>query len=100
MQHLSMHFGISVACVHRIIHKIIPLMHAYLVKKYIKWPNAQQWYQFAGSYPTWPRVVGIIDWRPFRISKPNGELLKKERKSISFQILCTCGEKIQVRSQC
>ena len=72
MHHLAMHFGISVACVHRIIHKLILIMHVCLVKKYIKWPNAQDWFSMQGFYSHWPRVVAILDGTPFLISKPSG----------------------------
>ena len=74
MHHLAMHFGISVACVHRIIHKIVPLMHVCLVQKYIKWPTAQEWAAMQGYYDYWPRVVAILDGTPFQISKPSSLL--------------------------
>ena len=32
-----------------------------------------KWRSLAGTYPEWPRVVGIVDCTPFRISKPKGE---------------------------
>ena len=72
MDFLASNFGVSVSCVHRIIHKIIPIMHVCLVKKFIRWPSARQWNQMAGFYRRWPRVVAILDGTPFRISKPTG----------------------------
>ena len=70
MQHLSIHFGITVSCVHKIIHKMIQVLHAYLVPKYITWHSMAQWRHLAGTFPEWPRVVAIVDCTPFRISKP------------------------------
>ena len=72
MHHLAMMFGIPVSCVHRIIHKFIKIMHSYLVPKYIKWHSMQEWRRLTGTFPDWPRVVGIVDGTPFRISKPTG----------------------------
>ena len=73
MYHLAMHFGVSVSCVHRVIHRIVPMMHATLVRKFIKWPTNQEWHNMSGFYSTWPRVVAIIDGTPFSISKPTGK---------------------------
>ena len=73
MYHLAMHFGISVSCVHRIIHRLVPILHVNLVKKYIRWPNHNEWQNLAGFYEEWPRVVAILDGTPFRISKPTGK---------------------------
>ena len=67
-----MHFGISASSVHRIIHKILPYLHAYLVPKYIMWPSMNHWRNLQGTFPEWPRVVGIVDCTPFRISRPKG----------------------------
>ena len=67
-----MHFGIPVSCVHRIIHKIIPILHAATVPKYIEWHSHQKWLNLAGEIPEWPNVVGILDGTPFRISRPRG----------------------------
>ena len=72
MHHISSHFGIPVSCVHHIIHKILKIMHVYLVPKYIKWHNGQQWQSLAGYIGNWPRVVAIVDGTPFRISRPRG----------------------------
>ena len=74
LQHIATHFRIGVTTVHRIIHYLIPLLHVYLVPHYIKWHNINHWRQLAGFYPTWPRVVAILDCTPFRISKPKGNL--------------------------
>ena len=30
------------------------------------------WRNIAGYFPTWPRVVAILDCTPFRISRPKG----------------------------
>ena len=74
LQHLATHFEIPVTCVHRIIHKTIPLLHVYVVPKYIKWHNPWQWQSLAGKLAAWPRVVAILDGTPFRISKPKGNI--------------------------
>ena len=68
-----MHFGVSLSSVHRIVHKMLPFLHVYLVRKYIRWHSMNDWRNLAGYYPEWPRVVGIIDCTPFRISKPKGK---------------------------
>ena len=72
MHHLAMLFGISVGCVHKTIHKLIPCLHSYLVSKYIRWHSMAHWRRLAGYYKEWPTVVGIIDCTPFRISRPKG----------------------------
>ena len=90
MHHLGMHFGISVASVHRIIHNIVPLMHVDLVKKFIKWPTANEWRSMARYYRHWPTVVGIIDGTPFCISKPMGEDL----------LIIICNQIINHTAQC
>ena len=74
MEHLSMHFGIPISCTHRLIHKCLKMIHAYVVPKYIRWHNMNTWRNLAGAYPEWPRVVGILDCTPFRISRPKGRL--------------------------
>ena len=68
-----MQFRVHVSYVHRTIHNILPILHAYLVKKYITWPTIQEWRQLAGYFLDWPRVVAIMDCTPFRISKPKGK---------------------------
>ena len=70
-----MHFGIPVTCVHRIIHKCLPRIHASLVPKYIQWHSHQEWLDLAGKIPEWRHVVGILDSTPFRISRPAGTFL-------------------------
>ena len=57
MQHLAMHFGISVGLVHKIIHRYIFILHAYLVPKYIRWHSMRHWRRLAGTFPDWPTVV-------------------------------------------
>ena len=74
MQHIATHFGIPVSCVHRIIHKILPFLHVYLVPKYITWHTDRKWNSLRGELPDWPRVVAILDGTPFRISKPKGNI--------------------------
>ena len=73
MHHLSMHFEIPVSTVHKIIHRMIKILHAYLVPKYIRWHSMAEWRNLAGTYPEWPQVVAILDCTPFRISKPKGQ---------------------------
>ena len=77
MHHLSMHFGISVSCVHRIIHHTLPILHVFIVPNYIQWHSAKHWNDLAGEIPQWPKVVAIVDGTPFRISKPSGICIKK-----------------------
>ena len=72
MTMLASLFGIPVSCVHKIIHKMIKYLHAYLVPKYIKWHSMREWRKLSGFYPEWPRVVAIMDCTPLRISKPKG----------------------------
>ena len=74
MHHISAHFGISVSTVHRIVHKTIPLLHVFIVPRYIIWHNDRKWRSLAGYLPEWPRVVAIVDGTPFRISKPKGNI--------------------------
>ena len=76
MQNLRFLFGIPVSCVHKILHKVLKLLHAYMVPKYIKWHSMQGWRNLAGTFPEWPNVVAIVDCTPFRISKPKGEIDK------------------------
>ena len=73
-EELSLLFGISVSSLHRILHKILPYLHAYIVPKYIKWHSMNKWRSLVGTFPDWPTVVGIIDCTPFKISKPTGWL--------------------------
>ena len=69
MIHLSAHFGIPVSCVHQIIHRLIKILHHYLVPKFIRWHSMGHWRRLRRTYPEWPRVV---DCTPFRISRPTG----------------------------
>ena len=75
MDYLSMEFRIPISCVHRIIHKILPSLHAATVPKYIQWHSNQEWNALQGTIPEWPKVVGILDGTPFRISRPAGILI-------------------------
>ena len=75
LYHLSTHFGIPLSCTHRIVHKCLKLLHAYLVPKYITWHTMQEWNNLVGIYPEWPSVVAILDCTPFRISRPRGYFL-------------------------
>ena len=77
MHHLSMHFGINVSSVHRIIHHFIPILHSFLVPRYIKWHSMCQWRRLAGYYAEWPNVVALLDCTPFRISKSKGTQFTK-----------------------
>ena len=74
MHQLSSQFGIPVTCVHRIIHRLIPLLHVFLVPNYIKWHDNNHWNSLRGYFAYWPRVVAIVDGTPFRISKPKGHI--------------------------
>ena len=74
MHHISAHFGIPVSTVNRIIHRMIPLLHVFIVPKYIIWHDNRKWTSLAGQLPDWPRVVAIVDGTPFRISKPKGNI--------------------------
>ena len=59
----------------KIIHKIVPMLHAYLVPRYIKWHSMAYWWSLAGQFPQWPWVVAILDCTPFQISCPMGKYL-------------------------
>ena len=72
LHHLASQFEIPVTCVHRIIHKLLPLFHVVLVPKYIIWHSQQNWQNLAGTIPQWPNVVAILDGTPLRISRPAG----------------------------
>ena len=72
MHHLAMHFGISVGCVHKTIHKLLPYIHTYFVHKYIRWHSMAHWRRLSGHFAEWPTVVAIMDGTPFRISRPKG----------------------------
>ena len=87
MQHIAMHFGISVPLVHKVIHRNIPYLHSYIVPKYIHWHSMAHWRHLAGYFPEWPTVVAILDCTPFRINKPKGNeflLLWRIKKSLNF----------------
>ena len=72
--HLSMHFIISTSSVHLTIQRNLPILHAYLVPKYMWWHSMQYWTSLAGDFPQWPRAVGILDCTPFRINRPRGKI--------------------------
>ena len=76
MQHLSVHFGVSVSTIHEIIHKMLPYFHEYLVDRYIKWHTMNKWRRLVGTFPDWPNCVAILDGTCFRISKPSGMEMK------------------------
>ena len=86
MHHLAMHFGIAVSCIHKFIHRIIPILHTYVVPTYIKWHRMNRWRHLAGYFPEWPRVVAIIDGTPFRISRPKGINIVKQSISIKVKM--------------
>ena len=71
---LSSQFQIPVTSVHRVIHNLIPMLHATYVPDYIRWHTHAQWTSLLGTLPYWPNVVAIIDGTPFRISRPRGNL--------------------------
>ena len=72
MAYIGAQFRVSVACIHKIIHRMIPIFHSNLVPKYIRWHSMNHWRWLSGTFPEWPRVVAIIDGTPFRISRPKG----------------------------
>ena len=74
MDHLGMHFGISVSSVHRYIHKILPYLHAYIVPKYVRWHTMNKWRSISGTLDNFPSVVAIADCTPHRINKPLGPI--------------------------
>ena len=74
LQNLATRFGIGVSSVHRVLHQMLPLLHSLLVRKHIVWHDMNTWRNLSGYFPTWPRVVAILDCTPFRISKPKGNL--------------------------
>ena len=74
MTHLGMMFRLHVSCVHKVIHDMLPVLHVVFVPQYIIWPTLAKWRNLRGTFPEWPRVVGIMDCTPFCISKPKGIL--------------------------
>ena len=60
LDHLAAHFRISVSSAHRFVHKVMKLLHIYIVPKYITWPSLHEWNRLAGTVPNWPRVVGFL----------------------------------------
>ena len=71
---LASMFKTPKSSVHQILVKMIPLLHVYLVPKYIRWPSIDEWRRLAGSILHWPNVVAILDGTPFWISKPKGNI--------------------------
>ena len=74
-------FGITVSSLHRLLHKILRFLHAFLVPKYVQWHSMNHWRSLIGTFPDWPTAVAIIDCTPFRINKPKGKVF-----ILSFQI--------------
>ena len=70
--HLASKFSIPSSTAHRVIHRILPMIHVVIVPKYVKWHSAREWNALAGTIAQWPQVVGILDGTPFRISRPAG----------------------------
>ena len=90
LDHLGMHFGIPVTCVHRIIHKMIPILHASTVHKYIQWHSNQEWLNLAGTIALWPNVVAILDGTPFRINRPQGKCMNAFKKLLQIWLHTKC----------
>ena len=49
--YLSKEFNISISAACMTIHKILPLMHEYLVPNFIKWHTMYYWRSLAGDFP-------------------------------------------------
>ena len=86
MSDLASKFRISVGLVHKIIHKLMPMIHTYIVHKYIRWHSMGHWRRLAGTYPEWPIVVAILDCTPFHINKPKGLFLIEIRVKFKVKI--------------
>ena len=104
MHHLSMQFGIEVSRVHSIIHRMILLMHCYLVPKYIRWHSMIKWKKYCWDLSQMAKrsrytslmdqsldifemsinlinhcsllIAAVMDCTPMRISKPKGDFLQ------------------------
>ena len=70
---LASKFSIPSSTAHRIIHRILPMLHVVTVPKYIIWHSPNEWNALAGTNNQWPQVVGVLDGTPFRISRPAGQ---------------------------
>ena len=84
MSEIASIFGIPVSCVHRTIHKILPILHVVIVPKYVQWHNPRKWLSLTGTIPQWPHVVAILDGTPFRISRPSGKFAFEILKVMKF----------------
>ena len=60
LYHLAHHFVIKVNVVQATIIRIIPLLHNYIVPKFIHWHNRNKWISLRGTFPEWPNVVGML----------------------------------------
>ncbi len=67
---LSFLFGISNTLAFEILHFTVPILHVHMVPRFIRWPNANEWQNQAGTYGHFPRVVGFLDGSAIRILKP------------------------------
>ena len=57
--HLAHHFSVPVSLIHETIYKMIPILHGYLVPKFIKWHDANTWISLRNTFREWPNVVGV-----------------------------------------
>ncbi len=71
---LAFLFGISITLACQIIQFTVPILHAHLVPRFIRWPTAREWIQQMGTFPHFPSVVGMLDGSVFRISRPTGRM--------------------------
>ncbi len=74
MHLLTFMFGVDVSVVCRVVHDVVPILHQYLVPRFIRWPTNAQWLQQRNEIEGFPSAVGFIDATPFRISRPVGRI--------------------------
>ncbi len=74
LTHLGVMFGVSPMILSKILHHVIPILHEYLVPRFIRWPSNAEWQRRRGDIDHFPSAVGYIDGTPFRISRPKGRI--------------------------
>ncbi len=71
---LAYMFGIDVSVACRILHEVIPILHQYLVPRFIRWPSNAEWQRRRNEIDHFPSAVGYLDGTCFRISCPVGRI--------------------------
>ena len=71
---LAFMYGVSLSTIHNVLHQIIPILHAHLVPRFIRWPSNAAWNSMRGLVSGFDMAVGYVDGTPFRISRPTGAI--------------------------